>query len=81
MVSDFPTPTLLYTLYSAVERLIEKEPSLVHAKKSDGYTALHIAVINDHQDSANILILKVRHSTFVTFTFTCKGLAMFYEKL
>lgn len=61
MVSDFPTPTLLYTLYSAVERLIEKEPSLVHAKKSDGYTALHIAVINDHQDSANILILKVRH--------------------
>lgn len=42
----------------AVERLIEKEPSLVHAKKSDGYTALHIAVINDHQDSANILILK-----------------------
>lgn len=51
---------LYYVHYSAVERLIEKEPSLVHAKKSDGYTALHIAVINDHQDSANILILKVR---------------------
>lgn len=46
-------------LYSAVERLIEKEPSLVNAKKSDGYTALHIAAVNDHQDSANILILKV----------------------
>lgn len=45
--------------FSAVERLIEKEPNLVNAKKSDGYTALHIAAINDHADTANILILKV----------------------
>lgn len=45
--------------YSAVERLIEMKPSLVNAQKKDGYTALHIAAINDRQDSANILILKV----------------------
>lgn len=42
----------------AVERLIEMKPSLVNAQKKDGYTALHIAAINDRQDSANILILK-----------------------
>ena len=51
--------TVLLFFFSAVERLIEKEPNLVNAKKSDGYTALHIAAINDHADTANILILKV----------------------
>ena len=45
--------------FSAAERLIEKEPSLVNAAKSDGNTALHITAINDHVDTANILILKV----------------------
>lgn len=45
--------------YSAVERLIEMKHSLVNAQKKDGYTALHIAAINDRQDSATILILKV----------------------
>lgn len=50
---------LINVLYSAVEHLIEMEPSLVNAKKSDGYTALHIAAMNDHQASAYIIILKV----------------------
>lgn len=48
-----------YIETSAVERILEKSPGIAHVTKSDGFTALHIAAINDHKEIASILILKV----------------------
>ena len=46
--------------FSATERIVGKAPHLVNVQKDDKHTALHVAAINDHQDIANILLLKAR---------------------
>ncbi|VDI78368.1 E3 ubiquitin-protein ligase mind-bomb, partial [Mytilus galloprovincialis] len=48
-----------YTIFpSATEKLLEKSPELSKTTKTDGFSALHIAAINDHQDVAETLLTK-----------------------
>ena len=44
---------------SAVEQIVKHAKYLVNDQKSDGFTALHIACINDHREAADVLISKV----------------------
>ena len=44
-----------YFLYSAVEKILAKSPDLVNMPKEDGFTALHLAALNDHCEVATLL--------------------------
>jgi len=50
------------TGYSAVRILLSKlpRPWLVDEKKDDGYTALHLAALNNHIEVAELLVHQVR---------------------
>ena len=41
---------------SAVEKIIHRFPQLINDKKDDGFTSLHLAALNDHQDVARVLL-------------------------
>ena len=42
-----------------VEKTILRNKSLIDVKKEDGYTALHVAAINNHTEAAQVLIKHV----------------------
>lgn len=46
--------------HSAVRRILARAWQLVDAKKEDGFTALHLAALNNHREVAQILIREVR---------------------
>lgn len=46
-------------LRRAVRRILARARQLVDAKKEDGFTALHLAALNNHWDVAQILIREV----------------------
>lgn len=45
--------------FRAVEVTLDKHPQLSSFAKSDGLTALHLSVLNDHESVTNFLIEKV----------------------
>ena len=45
--------------YRAVERIIVKTGDALNVAKSDGFTTLHIAAINDHREIAKLLLKQV----------------------
>lgn len=46
-------------LNRAVEKLLAKAGDILNVAKSDGFTTLHIAAINDHREIAKILLKQV----------------------
>ena len=46
-------------LNRAVKKLLEKAGDILNVAKSDGFTTLHIAAINDHREIAKILLKQV----------------------
>lgn len=50
--------------YRAVERIIVKTGDALNVAKSDGFTTLHIAAINDHREIAKLLLKQVNLSIF-----------------
>ncbi len=48
--------------YSAAKRILQKSRALANAKKADGFTALHIAAVNDHYEVIKVLIDDVSES-------------------
>lgn len=46
-------------LNRAVERLLAKAGDVLNVAKSDGFTTLHIAAINDHREIAKMLLKQV----------------------
>lgn len=55
------TECKLYFHFSAIRALLASKPSLwtVNEKKEDGYTALHLASLNNHVEVAELLIQQV----------------------
>jgi len=53
----------LLVVCSAVRILLSKlpRPWLVDEKKDDGYTALHLAALNNHIEVAELLVHQVHH--------------------
>ena len=45
--------------YRAVEKLLTKAGDILNVAKSDGFTTLHIAAINDRREIAKLLLLQV----------------------
>lgn len=52
-----PDPSLLHR---AVRRILAWARQLVDAKKEDGFTAVHLAALNNHREVAQVLIQEVR---------------------
>ena len=44
----------------AVEKLLARAGSILNVPKSDGFTTIHIAAINDHREIAKLLLKQVR---------------------
>ena len=51
--------TVLFCVFSIVEKLLDRGREILDVPKSDGFTALHVAAINDHCDAARLLIRQV----------------------
>jgi hypothetical protein len=49
----------LCSVNSATKKLLEKLPDLIKTTKKDGFSALHVAAVNDHKDIAVTLMSKV----------------------
>lgn len=45
--------------YRAVRKILARARQLVDAKKEDGFTALHLAALNNHREVAQVLIREV----------------------
>lgn len=45
-----------------MEKLLAKAGDILNVAKSDGFTTLHIAAINDHREIAKLLLLQVNAS-------------------
>ena len=43
------------------------DPSVINGKKDDGFTALHLAALNNHLKVADLLITKVRVAELIFF--------------
>ena len=54
----------LFVACSAVEQFIRKYPGHVDLRKDDGYTALHLASLNDHLDVVTTLADLVSNTHF-----------------
>lgn len=54
-----PDPRHISPLPRAVRRILARARQLVDAKKEDGFTALHLAALNNHREVAQILIREV----------------------
>lgn len=48
--------------YSATEMILARARQLADVKKEDGFSALHLAALNNHYDVAEILIKEVSFS-------------------
>lgn len=46
-------------LARAIKKILARARQLVDAKKDDGFTALHLAALNNHKEVAEILIKEV----------------------
>lgn len=44
---------------SIVRRLLKHDKGLANVQKSDGFTALHLAILNKHHEIARLLIEQV----------------------
>ena len=53
------TPDASPCSHRAVRRILARARQLVDAKKEDGFTALHLAALNDHREVAQVLIREV----------------------
>lgn len=51
---DIPTCS-----HRAVRKILARARQLVDAKKEDGFTALHLAALNNHREVAQVLIREV----------------------
>jgi len=52
-------PLFFVQLNRAVEKLLAKAEDVLNVRKSDRFTTLHIAAINDHREIAKILLEQV----------------------
>ena len=53
------TPGMSPHSHRAVRRILARARQLVDAKKEDGFTALHLAALNNHREVVQILIREV----------------------
>lgn len=44
----------------AVSKILHRARQLVDSKKEDGFTALHLATLNNHQEVVEILVKEVK---------------------
>lgn len=51
----------------ATEKILARARQLVDVKKEDGFSALHLAALNNHKDVAEILIKEVSLRTLLHF--------------
>lgn len=58
-VGTLRTPGMCLRSHRAVRRILARARQLVDAKKEDGFTALHLAALNNHREVAQILIREV----------------------
>ena len=56
---------------SAVQKIADKYPGLIEIPKEDGFTALHLAAINNHLDIARCLLSSVRELYILEECDTC----------
>ena len=56
---------------SAVQKIIDKHPGLIEIPKEDGFTALHLAAINNHLDIARCLLSSVCELNILEECDTC----------
>ena len=56
--------------FSAMKILLSKlpRPWIVDEKKEDGYTALHLASLNNHTEVAQMLVSDVSHYCLLKFS-------------
>lgn len=52
-------PSLLTSNPRAIKNILARARQLVDSKKEDGFTALHLAALNNHKEVAEILIKEV----------------------
>lgn len=67
----------------ATEKILARARQLVDVKKEDGFSALHLAALNNHKDVAEILIKEASWPYVCIFTclnrcFCCKTLKKMY---
>ena len=48
-------PFPVYLICSALEQFVRKKPDYVNLRKDDGFTAIHLASLNDHLDVVTAL--------------------------
>ena len=44
------------TCSSAAEKIVQKAPHIINARKEDGFSALHLAACNKHLEVAKVLV-------------------------
>lgn len=56
--------SVVFLAFRATEKILARARQLVDVKKEDGFSALHLAALNNHRDVAEVLIKEVS----LTFT-------------
>lgn len=60
--------------HRATEKILARARQLVDVKKEDGFSALHLASLNNHRDVAEILVKEVRNGAKKGFPPACISL-------
>jgi len=60
--------------FSIMEKFVEDYPNLINVAKDDGFTALHLAAINDNLDVVKLLAASVSVPVFIVCACACVSL-------
>jgi len=56
-----------------MEKFVEDYPNLINVPKDDGFTALHLAAINDNLDVVTLLAASVSVPVFIVYVCLMSG--------